>query len=138
MSTSSCGAPCDLTSVQKQLATIYPCTFCPKRFAVKRALVDHMAREHGEKDDIRCHICNKFFSSKGNLARHVVLHTGQQKYSCTLCGKKFAAKDNFDGHMNKHVGAKPYQCRTCLKCFTYMCQLSKHKHICAGHVENMG
>ena len=115
--------------------TGWPCTFCPRKFHAKRALVDHMATAHGAKEEIRCQICGKMFSSKGNLSRHSVLHTGKQKHTCNICGKKFLTLENYTGHMNMHAGVKPFQCTNCLKCFCFKNTLSSHKKSCKGAVD---
>lgn len=111
-------------------SSVWPCTFCPQKFSLKRELINHMSSVHDAKGEIRCEICDKMFSSRGNLKCHMVNHTGGQRFQCTICGKKFATKENFTGHMNVHAGAKPFQCTQCLKCFAYKNHLSSHRKNC--------
>lgn len=108
----------------------WTCAFCSEKFNMKRHLLDHMTKEHGAKGGVRCKICGAMVSCQSSLRRHMVNHTGEQRFQCTLCGKKFATKENYTGHMNVHAGAKPYQCKQCLKCFSYASQLSNHKRTC--------
>ena len=52
--------------------------------------------------------CAKRFSSKANLKRHLMIHSGQKKYLCTLpgCMKKFARRDNLVVHRRNIHGIK--------------------------------
>lgn len=40
----------------------------------------------------------KVFFSKGNLGRHVLLHSGMQPFNCSLCGKSFTQ----NAHLKRH------------------------------------
>ncbi|KFM75708.1 Zinc finger protein 282, partial [Stegodyphus mimosarum] len=54
-----------------------------------------------------CHICHKSFSRKGNLKKHLKLHTGNRPFHCTVCKRSFAVKGNFKRHMRLHRGERP-------------------------------
>ena len=83
-----------------------------------------------------CPVCSKGFSCRGNMLRHMVVHTGNFRYKCSICDKNFLTRDNFTGHMNVHAGAKPFQCPNCLKCFSRVNVLSAHRKDCMAWKQN--
>ena len=75
-----------------------------------------------------CKKCNKEFSSKSNLARHVDLHLGRFKFYCDQCKKGFSDSRDYKNHMNKHAGVM-YRCTMCTK--TFYNQTSRDYHMSA-------
>ncbi|KFM75706.1 putative zinc finger and SCAN domain-containing protein 5D, partial [Stegodyphus mimosarum] len=73
-----------------------------------------------------CHICNKSFSLKGNLKKHLNLHTGERPFCCNVCKKTFAQKGNLKIHMRIHTGERPYACKFCSKKFSQYFALKRH------------
>nr|KAG5712941.1 hypothetical protein BaRGS_021735 [Batillaria attramentaria] len=49
------------------------CSFCYKTFACKSALYIHI-RSHTKERPFTCDICNRSFSTKGNLKQHQLIH----------------------------------------------------------------
>ena len=45
-----------------------------------------------------CPICQKGFSVKSSLKRHMMLHTGEMPYECLSCGKRFRQRSNLTRH----------------------------------------
>lgn len=54
----------------------------------------------------KCGICNKSFSSKGNLKTHKIIHSSDKPFNCDICKKSFAQKVNMKTHMMFHIGNK--------------------------------
>ena len=55
--------------------------------------------------------CNKTFSGKCALVRHVRKHTEEKPYQCLKFYKRFALKGYLVEHMRTYTGEKPYQCQ---------------------------
>lgn len=53
-----------------------------------------------------CQVCDKTFSQRSSLTRHIRVHTGARPYACQVCGKTFSQTGILDRHMRKH-GGKP-------------------------------
>ncbi|KAI9003855.1 hypothetical protein DFJ74DRAFT_713376 [Hyaloraphidium curvatum] len=49
-----------------------------------------------------CTICDKTYTTHGNLVRHQKLHTGSKPYTCDLCSLSFARNDHLKSHRAKH------------------------------------
>ncbi|KAH6941544.1 hypothetical protein HPB50_019557 [Hyalomma asiaticum] len=73
-----------------------------------------------------CAICERFFSSRSAVRRHLVTHTGHKAFMCTICGRQFALKGNLMAHVHTHSGAKPYECHLCPQVFSQRCSLNRH------------
>lgn len=49
----------------------------------------------------RCSVCDKTFSEKSNLTRHMKLHYAKE-HACDVCGSKFSTKPQLDLHQRQH------------------------------------
>jgi uncharacterized Zn-finger protein len=50
-----------------------------------------------------CTGCDKKFTSKKNLARHMKLHLNERRYECTFCNKRFNRPDYLKKHFKLHL-----------------------------------
>ncbi|KAL4222871.1 hypothetical protein ACF0H5_018911 [Mactra antiquata] len=106
----------------------HSCNICEKQFSSKQYLQRHM-NFHNAK--FSCKICNKFVSSKTSLMYHMETHKPEEernyKHVCSYCGKKYFLRTNFEDHLNKHTGNRPHKCDLCNKSFGFRSMLKKHK-----------
>ncbi|PSN31455.1 hypothetical protein C0J52_19055, partial [Blattella germanica] len=66
----------------------------------------------------QCKICNKSFTRKNNLNRHMIIHTSNRPFQCEICNKSFTRKSDLNRHMITHTSKRPFQCEICSKSFT--------------------
>eukprot|EP00095_Tigriopus_kingsejongensis_P006121 maker-scaffold98_size375582-snap-gene-1.17 protein:Tk06121 transcript:maker-scaffold98_size375582-snap-gene-1.17-mRNA-1 annotation:"zinc finger" len=81
-----------------------------------------------EEGTFSCEKCDKNFSKRSSLARHMYEHSDQRPYPCTECDKAFKHKHHLREHMRLHTGEKPFQCDRCLKTFSHSGSFSQHRN----------
>ncbi|XP_012542969.2 zinc finger protein 26 isoform X2 [Monomorium pharaonis] len=74
---------------------------------------------------LECTECNKQYTSRKGLLRHIQVHEGK-KYLCDICPKKFYRREHLKIHVAKHNMIKPYKCTRCSKRFIKEEQLNNH------------
>lgn len=104
-----------------------------------------------------CDICEKPFTSKRDLGRHKVSHTGQRAFACHICDFKCSRADNLRVHIRRHdkpimrrvthaeprrsadplnvprVVNKPHKCTECSMGFATSKLLSRHMVVHTNH-----
>lgn len=65
------------------------------------------AKKRGKKEFMTLHYCrrcNKDFSTKTNLLRHIQTHDGVKPYQCNICGAGFTQNGSLKQHIFIHTG----------------------------------
>lgn len=132
--------------------SLFVCSLCQSRFHLKCQLEDHMTKSHGIVDTTRCPVCWKRFKDVTVLAKHMFIHTyddkGKKKdkvldkevnvpiphsktYKCPICSEIFNTNDELLNHVTLHKKAilkkSKYKCEFCGVGYEKPSQLKIHK-----------
>ena len=61
----------------------------------------------------KCETCEKNFSCKSGLRRHISVHNGQKRIKCLFCNKEFSDEANRNFHMKNHE-KNEFSCKKCI------------------------
>ncbi|CAG0892396.1 unnamed protein product [Darwinula stevensoni] len=120
---------------------LYFCAICPYNTHYKGNARTHK-RVHTRERPFQCSLCEKSFTVKSNLYRHMnSSHAifkvedyiwggrtsgGIQVYFCGVCTYMTHSKGHARIHRRVHTQEKPYQCTVCHKHFTQSSTLYRH------------
>ena len=90
----------------------FSCLKCKKEFPTPNALIYHVSKKICSKrpqnvnsEFCKCDLCNKTFTQKSSLKRHISsVHEGI-KHKCHLCNKMLSRKGLLNHIMTVHEGA---------------------------------
>lgn len=109
----------------------FSCSQCEKVFTSKVHLRRHMVF-HTIERPFKCSVCDKGFKRKVGLKSHMIIHSGEKPFKCSVCEKSFNQKTNFQAHIKIHTGEKPFVCSVCEKGFILKCSLDVHMRTHTG------
>lgn len=104
---------------------VFGCPQCEKVFSGRHTLNRHLLTHSGEKNFI-CEICSKCFYTLQELNRHVRYHKKEYRFDCQLCEKRFLDKSRFRHHMMRHRNIRPHKCQFCDKMFIVRRKMNLH------------
>lgn len=103
--------------VIKEVRTFrFYCEKCNRDFSTKTNLNRHLQSHEGNKP-FQCTECKKSFTQKSTLKQHMYTHTGERPYVCEVCNRGFTQCKSLIFHMRRHTGEKPFQCEYCFITF---------------------
>ncbi len=98
----------------------------------KEVKTSEITRKETDPSETTCHKCNKIFSRKHDLTRHMASHLGQFRFWCDTCKKGFQNLSHYKAHQARHAG-KTFPCQYCTKRFFYDYQLKSHQALHTGN-----
>lgn len=103
----------------------YQCKTCGKKFSILSHLKCHAKSHEPKTREIKCELCDRLFTSKKLLQRHVLnIHEQPTTHICEVCGKGMASAGHLKTHSQTHKPTKTSECDICGKQYFY---LSIHK-----------
>lgn len=70
---------------------------------LKVGQIDRFHVSTGERP-FQCNQCGASFTQKGNLLRHIKLHSGEKPFKCPFCSYACRRRDALTGHLRTHAG----------------------------------
>ncbi|XP_039640503.1 DNA-binding protein Ikaros isoform X6 [Perca fluviatilis] len=100
----------------------------------------HQQNNRGDKGErpFHCSQCGASFTQKGNLLRHIKLHSGEKPFKCHLCSYACRRRDALSGHLRTHSVGKPHKCAYCGRSYKQRSSLEEHKERCHNYLQCMG
>ncbi|XP_053732439.1 zinc finger protein Helios isoform X1 [Synchiropus splendidus] len=86
----------------------------------------------------QCNECGVSFTQKGNLLRHIKLHTGEKPFKCPFCSYACRRRDALTGHLRTHAVGKPHKCNYCGRSYKQRTSLEEHKERCHSYLQSIG
>ncbi|XP_071138797.1 gastrula zinc finger protein XlCGF7.1-like [Mytilus edulis] len=106
------------------------CDVCNKKFSTKANLKRHIRRHSGSM--LECSECSKQFDTKYHLENHRKLSHTVFNYKCSKCPKTFKCRVGLKNHENQHINRFKYLCPQCGKGFNYTADIEGHKSMHEG------
>lgn len=86
----------------------FACDLCSRGFRRLSHLKRHREVVHADgarlPESFVCHICGKDKKCRSQLARHVIIHTGERPFACQLCPARFNRRGNLQQHRRRMHG----------------------------------
>ncbi|XP_077584855.1 zinc finger protein Helios isoform X2 [Stigmatopora nigra] len=100
--------------------------------------LDSATRQPSGDRPFQCNQCGVSFTQKGNLLRHIKLHTGEKPFKCPFCNYACRRRDALTGHLRTHAVGKPHKCNCCGRSYKQRSSLEEHKERCHSYLQSIG
>ncbi|XP_077502194.1 uncharacterized protein LOC144113150 [Amblyomma americanum] len=106
----------------------YPhtCSECNKGFTFRFELTKHVRCVH-QAQFFRCESCKRTFTAEETYKIHKEHHDRGLGFTCTECGNMYETQGHYEQHMQAHSKDLPYECPTCHKRFALTRSLNLHR-----------
>ncbi|XP_076025986.1 zinc finger protein Helios [Genypterus blacodes] len=107
------------------------------RLSGSNVSADAGSRQPNGDRPFHCTQCGVSFTQKGNLLRHIKLHTGEKPFKCPFCNYACRRRDALTGHLRTHAVGKPHKCNYCGRSYKQRTSLEEHKERCHGYLQGV-
>ncbi|CAJ1073208.1 histone-lysine N-methyltransferase PRDM9 [Xyrichtys novacula] len=90
-----------------------------------QSVTEDMKKE--EQTGFSCSMCDRKFSSKLTLRRHLGVHEGIKPFTCQHCPYSSRLKASLRQHLRTHTGERPYRCAECAYASIDRSSLLRHR-----------
>ncbi|XP_055953216.1 uncharacterized protein LOC129988948 isoform X2 [Argiope bruennichi] len=90
---------------------MFTCEICEKKFTRKAHLKRHL-RIHAPHRPFKCPFCSYRGCEKSDITKHLLIHEAP-KHKCERCGKAFRHLKNKELHVKRHKKQRDYKCGIC-------------------------
>ncbi|KAH8020138.1 hypothetical protein HPB51_024943 [Rhipicephalus microplus] len=106
----------------------YPhiCNECNKGFTFRFELTKHVRCVH-QAQFFRCESCKRTFTAEETYKIHKEHHDRGLGFTCTECGNMYETQGHYEQHMQAHSSDLPYECPICNKRFALTRSLNLHR-----------